>query len=125
MGQVLDVTAENWEREVLKSDKLILVDFWHERCPWCTKLNPVLEEVSREYEGKVKFVKLNVLEKPENREIAIRYGVMATPTLIFFCAGRPIEGIAGFMPKERLKKIIDDMLERHRECIKQSTQLEL
>ena len=70
-------------------------------------------------------MKLNVLETMENREIAIRYGVMATPTLIFFCAGRPIEGLVGFMSKERLKKLIDDMLERHKESVGQSTKLEL
>jgi len=125
MGQVLEVTVKNWEEEVLNSDKPTLVDFWHKRCPWCIRLNPILEEVSEEYEGKVKFVKLNVLETMENREIAIRYGVMATPTLIFFCAGRPIEGVVGFMSKERLKKLIDDMLERHKESVRQSTKLEL
>jgi len=60
----------------------------------------------------------------ENREIAIRYEVMVTPTLIFFCAGRPIEGLVGFILKERLKKLIDDVFERYKECVRQSTKLE-
>ncbi|MCD6470458.1 hypothetical protein J7L29_06640 [Candidatus Bathyarchaeota archaeon] len=71
MGQVLEVTVENWEEEVLNSDKLTSVDFWHKRCPWCIRLNPILEEISEEYKVRVKFVKLNVLETMENREIAI------------------------------------------------------
>jgi len=125
MHSVLKVNAEDWEQEVLRSDKLTVVDFWHERCPWCIRLNPIFEEVAGEYEGKIKFAKLNVLEDPRTREIAIRYGVMGTPTLIFFCAGRPVEEVVGFMPKERLKKILDEMLKIHKECIKQSTQLEI
>lgn len=123
MKSVLEVNAKDWEREVLQSDILTVVDFWHERCPWCLRLEPVYREVAEEYKGRVKFVKLNVLETSENREIAIQYGVMSTPTLTFFCAGRPVEGVIGFMPKERLKNIIEDMLEKHKECIAQSTEL--
>jgi len=125
MGSVLEVNAVNWEQEVLRSDIPTLVDFWHEHCPWCIRLNPVFDEAAEEYRGKIKFAKLNVLENPSNREIAIQYGVMGTPTLVFFCKGRPVEGISGFMPKERLKKTLDDMLERHKECIEQSTELKI
>lgn len=55
--------------------------------------------------------------------MAIHYGVMSTPTLLFLCEGRPVEGVVGFMPKERLKKTLDDVIEKHRECIEQSTEL--
>jgi len=123
MGSVLEVNAGNWEQEVLQSDVLAVVDFWHERCPWCLRLNPLIEEVAEEYEGKIKFVKLNVLSNPDNRKIAVRHGIMGTPTLMFFCEGRSVETIAGFMPKEHLEHVLDEMLERHRECVKQSTQL--
>ena len=125
MGNVLEANATNWKEEVLQSSVLTVVDFWHERCPWCIRLNPIFDEVAEEYKGKIKFVKLNVLASPGNREIAIRYGVMGTPTLVFFCAGRPVEEVVGFMPKERLKKILDTMLETHKECIKQSTELKV
>lgn len=124
MGSVLDVNADNWEQEVIESEVLTVVDFWHEHCPWCIRLNPIFREMAEEYEGKVKFVKLNVLESPENREIAIKYGMMSTPTLMFFCKRRPVEEVIGFMPKERLKKIVDDVLEKHMECIEKSTKLE-
>ena len=62
MKSVLDVNANNWEQEVLQSDILTVVDFWHDRCPWCLRLNPIIDEVAKEYEGKIQFVKLNALK---------------------------------------------------------------
>jgi len=123
MKRVLELDSSSWDQEVLRADKLTVVDFWHNHCPWCIKLNPIIDEVAEEYEGKIKFVKLNVLESPGNQEIAVRYAVMSTPTLVFFCEGRPVGQVIGFMPKERLKKILDDMLDKHKECVKQSTEL--
>jgi thioredoxin 1 len=123
MGSVLEVDAGNWEQEVLQSDILTVVDFWHNRCPWCIKLNPIFSGLAEEYEGKIKFAKLNVLANPDNRGIAVHHGVMSTPTLLFFCEGRPVEQNVGSMPKEQLRKIMDDMLERHTRCIKESTEL--
>ena len=123
MESVLEANASNWDQEVLQSDTLTVVDFWHHHCPWCIKLNPIFNEVAEEYKGKIKFVKLNVLENPNNQQMAIRHGIMSTPTLMFFCEGRPVGQVLGFMPKEHLKKLIDDMLEKHRECMKQSTEL--
>jgi thioredoxin 1 len=123
MESVLELNASNWEQEVLQSDILTVVDFWHNRCPWCVKLNPIFSELAEEYEGKIKFAKLNVLANSDNRGIAVHHGVMSTPTLLFFCEGRPVEQNVGLMTKEQLRKIMDDMLERHTKCIKQSTEL--
>jgi len=123
MGTVLDLDSANWEKEVLQSKVLTAVDFWHERCPWCLRLNPVIEQVAGEYKGRIKFAKLNVLASPENRRIAIDHGVMGTPTLIFFCAGRSVGQTVGFVPKERLKSVLDEMLQNHKTCAKQSTPL--
>jgi thioredoxin 1 len=119
----LDVTAENWDKEILQPKTLVLVDFWHEQCPWCIRLNPIYSEVAEEYKNKLKFAKLNVLESPENQQIAVKYGIMGTPTLVFFCDGRPIGASTGFRPKERLKQLIDDMIDKHPECIEKSTEL--
>jgi len=124
MSNVLDVDAESWEEEVLQSDILTVVDFWHERCPWCIMLNPIFEEVAEEYKGRIKFVRFNVLRSPRNRDIALRNGVMGTPTIAFYCSGRYLGSIVGFVPKEHLKHTIEDMMNRYRECIKQSTKLE-
>ena len=122
MSEVLDVSAGDWEKEILKSNTLVLVDFWHERCRWCKRLAPIYSEVAKEYEGKVKFAKLDVLESQDNREIAVKYAIMGTPTLVFFGEGRPIETIAGFQLKERLKQLVDDMVDKHRESIEKSTE---
>jgi len=102
---------------------LIVVDFWHVQCPWCRVLNPIFEEVAKEYKGKIRFAKLNVLTNSDNREIAVHYGVMGTPTLVFFCDGRPLGALVGFRPKEHLKHVLEDMLQKYRECIEQSTEL--
>jgi thioredoxin 1 len=118
MHSVLDVDARSWEKEILQSDTLVLVDFWHEQCSWCKRLEPIYSEVAEEYKDKVKFAKLNVLESNENRNIAVKYGVMGTPTLVFFCEGRTVETVAGFQPKERLKQLVDDVIDKHRDCIK-------
>lgn len=122
---IREVDAGEWDKEVLESKVLTVVDFWHEHCPWCIRLEPVLNEVAQEYGGGVKFVKLNVLKNVKNREIAIRYGIMSTPTLLFFCKGRPVEGVIGFMSKEKLKEILENVLERHEECIRHSTELKI
>ncbi|MCX8170889.1 MAG: thioredoxin family protein [Candidatus Bathyarchaeota archaeon] len=124
MANVFDVDAESWEREVLQSDILTVVDFWHERCPWCIMLNPIFEEVAKEYRDRVKFVRFNVLKSPKNRNIAIRNGVMGTPTIAFYCSGRNLGSVVGFIPKDHLKHVIEDMMKRYRECVKQSTKLE-
>ncbi len=123
MNSVLDVNVDNWEKEILQSDTLVVVDFWHERCLWCLRLNPIFSEVSEEYNTKVKFAKLNVLANRENQHLAVKYGVMGTPTLIFFCDGRPVETVTGFRPKESLKQLVDDVIDKHRECIEKSTEL--
>ena len=124
MDDKLEVNANDWEKRVLNSDILTLVDFWHERCPWCVRLNPILDEVSEEYKDKVNFFRINVIKKSENRDIAQRYGVMGTPTLVFFCSGRSVGQEVGFMTKEQLEKALDDMLKKQTDCLKQSTELD-
>lgn len=125
MENVLEVTFENWEQEVLQSDILTVVDFWHHHCPWCAKFNPLLDEVAGEYKDKIKFVKFNVLANPDNRKVAVRYGIMGTPTLMFFCNKRSVGQTVGFMTKEDLRKTLADRLEKHINCIKQSTELKI
>ncbi|NIO37837.1 thioredoxin fold domain-containing protein [Candidatus Bathyarchaeota archaeon] len=124
MKAVLDLGASDWKKEVLESDVLTVVDFWHEHCLFCLKLNPVFEEVAIEFRDKIKFAKLNVLETKDNRRIAVEHGIMSTPTLLFFCEGRAVGQALGFMPKEKMKSTLDAMLASHKECVKQSTPLE-
>jgi len=123
MANYVDVDAGNWTQEVLKSNMFTVVYFWHETCPWCIRLNPIFNDITEIYRGKVKFGKLNVLATPENRELASSNGVMGTPTLMFFCQGRSLGQTVSFMPKEELEKVLDDMLGRYKHCITQSTDL--
>ena len=123
MANYVDVDAGNWTQEVLKSNMFTVVYFWHETCPWCIRLNPIFNDITEIYRGKVKFGKLNVLATPENRELASSNGVMGTPTLMFFCQGRSLGQTVSFMPKEDLEKVLDDMLGRYKHCITQSTDL--
>jgi len=102
---------------------LVLVNFWHENCVWCKKLDSIYNELAEEYKDKVKFAKFNVLKSNESQRSAIQYGVMGTPTLIFFCDGRGIEAILGFQPKDPFKKILDDVIGMYRGCLEKSTAL--
>jgi thioredoxin 1 len=120
---VVQANPSNWNQEVLKSNMLTVVCFWHEQCPWCFRLNPIFNETVEEYTGKIRFVKLNVLESPENRELAASQGVMGTPTLMFFCQGRSIGQTVSYMPKEALENVLNNMLERYKHCLMQSSDL--
>lgn len=76
-----------------------------------------------QYDGKVKFAKVNILESEGNRELVEDLGVMSTPTLIFFCEGKPLMHLVGFMSEEDPRRAINDMLSKHRSCLQQSTTL--
>jgi thioredoxin 1 len=119
----IDVDASNWNDEVMKHEDLIVVDFWHDKCPFCKRLEPIFHELSSEYEGRVKFAKFNVLESAENKAIAVKHGLMGTPTLVFFCSGKAISTHTGFMPRDRLRATLDDMLGKYKDCVEQTTDI--
>jgi thioredoxin 1 len=119
----VEANVTNWEQEVTKSEMLTIVYFWHDECPWCLRLNPIFNEVTEEFRGKIKFVKFNILAHEANRQVASNFGVMSTPTLAFFCSGRPLGQMMGFMSKEQLEKVLDDVLQRYKTCLLQSTEL--
>ena len=121
---VIDVDASNWEEEVLNEKGLVIVEFWHDQCHWCKVLEPVYFELAEEMKEKAKFTRLNVLASEENFHLSHEYGIMGTPTIIFFCEGRPIASIVGYQPKEHLKHVIEDVLAKHKECVMKSTKLE-
>lgn len=123
MESVVELNVNNWDKEVSKSEILTVVYFWHQQCPWCIRLNPIFDEIAEEYVGKIRFRKLNVLDNPTNQEMASNLGVMSTPTLMFFCSGRPIGQFVGLTSKEDIEKILEDMLGRYRTCLRQSSDL--
>ena len=104
---MVDVTDQQFEAEVLKSNIPVLVDFWAPWCAPCRIISPIVEELGKEYEGKVKVLKLNVDDNPQN---ASRLGVMSIPTLIIFKGGAPAKTIIGAQAKENIKKAIEETI---------------
>jgi thioredoxin 1 len=96
MGKLLEITNENFEKEVLTADKLVVVDFWAAWCGPCRMVGPVLEELSQEMSEKVKIVKVNVDENPE---LADKYQIRSIPTMIFFKNGKEAERSIGAAQK--------------------------
>ncbi len=97
-------TDSNFETEVLKSDKPVLVDFWAEWCGPCRMLTPVIDELYTEMDGKAVIGKLNVDENPE---VAATYGVRSIPTLLIFKNGELVDKQVGVVPKSELVKKIE------------------
>ena len=95
----LHLTDQNFEQEVLKSNIPVMVDFWAEWCGPCRIIAPIIDEISKEYAGKLKVAKLNV---DHAQQTAIQYSVMSIPTLIFFKNGKPVDQIVGAMSKDNL-----------------------
>lgn len=97
---------DNFNKEVLESDKLVLVDFWATWCGPCQMIAPVVEQIAKEYSDKLKVGKVNV---DDNQELAIKYGVMSIPTLMFFKAGNLVNTVVGFHSKTELEEIINSL----------------
>ncbi|MBY5637835.1 thioredoxin [Rhizobium leguminosarum] len=100
---VTEVDKENFQSEVLEFEKPVLVDFWGDRCPPCKRIAPVLEELAVEFQGKVKFAKLNIIQ---NQELAAQFGVRAIPTLGIFKHGELVDTFVGEEPKSDISNWI-------------------
>ena len=124
-SNILETNILNWKKEVLESTKLVLVNFWDPDCPHCKMMEPVFIELAEEYIDKLKFAKFNIMESQENQELSSRYGITGTPTLKFFCQGRPVQDIVGALPKDSLKQAIDFAVQKHTDCVGKSTPVKL
>jgi thioredoxin 1 len=104
---ITEATTATWEKEVLNTSGLIMIDFWAVWCGPCRIIAPTVEELAKEYSGKVKVMKLNTDENPD---IASRYKIMGIPTLMFFKDGQKVDQIVGAVPKPQLKAKIESLL---------------
>jgi thioredoxin 1 len=102
------VGEDDFQNVVLQSKSPILVDFWAQWCGPCLAAAPVLEELEKEYTGKIDFAKVNV---DENGPLAVKYGIAAIPTMLIFKGGQPVQQILGYKPKKELEKVLDGVLE--------------
>lgn len=124
-SKVVEISAGDWEREVLRSDRPVVVDFWHPMCGWCLRLNPIYDQLPERFGERVKFVKVNILQSPENQRLALSLGILGTPTMKLICNGRVVGEIVGYRPLERLIGEIEGLLDKRDECLGQSTPLRL
>ncbi|MBF0568325.1 MAG: thioredoxin [Nitrospirae bacterium] len=101
---VINATAANWAAEVLGAKELVLVDFWAVWCGPCRMVAPIVEDMAKEYAGRLKVLKLNTDENPD---IASKYKIMGIPTLMLFKNGEKIDQLVGAVPKHQLKEKIE------------------
>ena len=104
---VIHITKENFENEVLNSEKTVLLDFYADWCGPCRRLSPILEELAEEYRDNIYIYKVNV---DDNKEIAEVFGITSLPTIVFVpMTGNPSAG-TGFLPKDILKRAVNEIL---------------
>lgn len=108
MGNVQATSSKTWGKDVIESQTPVLVDFWADWCGPCRMVSPVVEDLSNEYNDKVKFLKLNV---DENQDIAAKYEIFSIPTLLIFKGDKIIGQHVGATSKDVLKRFIEQSLQ--------------
>ena len=107
MADILQISDDSFDGDVLKAEVPVLIDFWAPWCGPCRAIAPIVEELATEYEGKLKIVKMNVDDNPRTPS---QYGVRGIPNLILFKGGEVKEQIVGAVPKAQLVKAIDNVV---------------
>ncbi len=102
----LKFTDQTFQQDVLQSQTPVLVDFWAEWCQPCKIVSPIIDELAKEYEGKLVVGKLNV----DENQVSGNYNVMSIPTIMIFKNGQPVKSVVGAQSKENFKKAIDEVL---------------
>ncbi len=104
---IVNLTSATWDQEVTEYKGMVMVDFWAVWCGPCRMVAPTIEELAKDYAGKIKVGKLNT---DENADIASKFKIMGIPTIIFFKDGQKVDQIVGAVPKPQLKSKIDTLL---------------
>jgi len=109
MSKIIELNGQNFKQEVLESKIPVLVDFWAPWCQPCRMMAPILEELSKELEGKLKIGKLNT-EIPENQSLAVQYQIQSIPNMKLFKNGQVAKEFIGLRPKELFKQELEPEL---------------
>jgi len=104
--KIIELTNDNFDN-FLKEKEFVIVDFWAPWCMPCRMVSPIIENLSKKYEGKVSFGKLNV---DQQQDIAVKFGIMSIPTIIIFQNGKEVDRIIGAMPEEMFEERIKGVL---------------
>jgi thioredoxin 1 len=100
----LEYTDANFQEKVIASDKLTIIDFWAEWCGPCRAIGPVIEELSKEYDGKINVGKVNVDHNPQ---LSVNYGITSIPAILFIKGGKVVDKLVGAQPKSNFVKKIE------------------
>lgn len=109
MSNLTAVTSEDFDQSIIKADTPVLVDFYADWCGPCKTQTPILGELAQEFDGKVKFAKVDI-DVEENKDLAVKYGVMSVPTLIIFSNGEVKETLVGVTSKSKLQQKLEGLL---------------
>lgn len=101
-----NINAEQFEKE-LKENEILVVDFWAPWCAPCRMIAPIIDNVAKKFEGKVKIVKVNI---DESREVALKYNIMSIPTIILFKKGEPKDKFMGVIPESKIEEFVNKNL---------------
>ena len=108
----VDIKKDDWD--ILISGKnLVAADFWAPWCPYCIRLKPIFESVAKDYQG-IKFVKVNVQEE---EKLASKYGIRGIPVIKFFCEGKEVGEIVGYVTQDVLKKQLEELAKNAPSCL--------
>lgn len=101
---IVTLTSQNFDSEVIQSSQPVLVDFWAEWCGPCKMLGPVLDELATEYEGRARIAKVNI---DDHQDLAVQFGIQSIPTLLVFKGGQVVGQSVGAKPKAALRQVLD------------------
>jgi thioredoxin 1 len=107
MGLEVTITSANFNDEVLQSPVPVLVDFWADWCRPCKAVAPILEQIAKEYAGRIKIAKVNV---DEENDLAGQHSIVSIPTIFLYKEGKAVRHVSGALPKHELEKLFKDLI---------------